>query len=233
MLVDSIMTTPVLAILPSTTVRQAACLMVAGRFGGLPVVSDAGTLLGMVSESDFLRRSRAVGEKKSPWWLEWFASVGKTAEDYVEIYERPVEQIMSRDVATIAKDATIDDLTDLMVRRRIKRVPVVEHGKVVGIVARADLLGGIARQIRTDDANTMEDDRIRADAMAALAGSKGDSFIRVRVKDGVVELHGLVFDEDARRSAHDAVEKVSGLASLRDEIVWVEPMAGRLVLPTT
>jgi CBS domain-containing protein len=230
MLVEQIMTTPVIAILPSMTVREAARLMVAARFGGLPVVSEAGTLVGMVSERDLLRRGRTFGERKSPWWLEWFASVGKTAEDYVEIYERPVEEIMTRGGVTIDRLANVDDVAEVMVKRQIKRVPVVDHGKVVGIVARADLLRGLARRMPPDEGIHSDDDRIQGDVEVALARELGGSFIRPRVQDGKIELRGVIFDEATRGKARAAAEGVAGPMAVRDEMVWVEPMAQRVVL---
>ncbi|WP_029075280.1 CBS domain-containing protein [Kaistia adipata] len=230
MLVESIMTTPVIAILPSMTVREAARLMVAARFGGLPVVSKDGTLVGMVSERDLLRRGRVAGERKSPWWLEWFASVGKTAEDYVEIYERPVEEVMSRNVVTIERQANVDDVADVMVQHQIKRVPVVHQGKVIGIVARTDLLRGLASRMPPDEGPHPDDERIQAEVEAALTRELGGSFVRPRVRDGNVELRGIIFDEGTRAAARAAVQGVAGLKTVTDELVWVEPMAGRVVL---
>lgn len=231
MFVETIMTTPVVAILESATVREAARLMVAGRLGGLPVVSQDGALQGMVSEGDFLRRNSLAPERKSPWWLEWFASTGKSAEDYAEIYERTVGEVMSRGVVTIGKDATVDDVAELMAKRLLKRIPVVDQGKVIGIVARVDLLKGLARRMPADYVAVTEDERLQAAVDAALVKSLGKSFVRSRVNAGVAELQGMVFNESTHTAALAAVQDVAGLKSVQDEIVWVEPMAERVVLP--
>lgn len=231
MLVDTIMTTPVVAVRPSMTVREAARLMVAGRFGGLPVVSESGGLIGMVSESDLLRRNPFAVERKSPWWLEWFSSTGKSAEDYAEIHKRSVGEVMSRDVVTIGQGSNLDDLADLMVRKQLKRVPVVKQGKVVGLVARVDLLKGLARRMPGDEAAISDDERIQADVDTAIASKVGSSFVKTRVKSDAIELRGIVFDENIRSAALAAARSVAGSRSIEDGIVWVEPMADRVVLP--
>lgn len=230
MLVDTIMTRPVVAVRPSMTVREAAHLMVAGRFGGLPVVSDDGRLVGMVSEGDLLRRNPSM-ERKSPWWLEWFSNPGKSAEDYTEIYERSVEEVMSRGVVTIDQGSNLDDLADLMVRRQVKRVPVVEQGKVVGLVARVDLLKGLARRMPGDERFISDEERMQADVEAAIVSQVGSSFVRPRVKSDAIELRGIIFDEKIRTAALAAARSVAGSKPVKDELVWVEPMADRLILP--
>jgi CBS domain-containing protein len=231
MLVDTIMTTPVVAIHPSMTVREAARLMVAGRFGGLPVVSEDGTLVGMVSEGDLLRRGKTVSERKSPWWLEWFASAGKSAEDYAEIYERSVGDVMSRDLVVVNKGDRLDDVADLMVGRQIKRLPVVENGKLVGLVARIDLLRGLSGRLPGDDRHVSPDAKLQAEIEAAITGELGRSFVRTRVEDGVIKLRGIVFNEKAHVTAVEAARRVAGSRSVEDGLVWVEPMADRVVLP--
>lgn len=231
MLVEEVMTAPIIGVGPTATVHEAARLMIAGRFGGLPVVKEDGTLVGMVSESDFLRRSVDQTERKSPWWLDWFTSTGKCADEYFEIYGRTVEEVMSPNVATIRKDDTVDHAVDVMVNRRVKRLPVVEGDKVVGIVARADLLRGISRALPADKRGASEDERIRHEIEAELSKRTGVRFVRARVESGVAHLGGIIFDESSRSTASDAAKKVGGVKSIQDELVWVEPMSNRVILP--
>lgn len=131
MLVDTVMTAPVVSVKPSASIAEAAKLMLSLRIIGLPVVKSDGTLLGIVSEGDMLRRTELGTERKRPWWLELVVSPGKIAHEYVHSHGRKVEQIMTTDVASIRRNAQLDEIVELMARRHIKRLPVVEDGKVV------------------------------------------------------------------------------------------------------
>lgn len=232
--VADIMTTPVISVEPSASIREAAALMLAHRISGLPVVRHDGTLIGVLTEGDFLRRGELGTQRKRSWWLELLVSPGKMADEYVQTHGRKVEEVMSYDVVTTSKDASLDDVVETMSRHRIKRLPVVEKGKVVGIVARSDLLRALARAQPSNDPAAVSDERIRADIEAELGGQKwsGHGLIHVNVKDGAVELSGAIFDERERRAIHVAAENVQGVKSVSDEIVWIEPMSGMIILPT-
>lgn len=84
MLVQAVMKAPVISVDPSTSVAEAAKLMLSLRISGLPVVQNDGTLVGMISEGDLLRRTELGTQRKRSWWLEFFASPGKVADEYVQ-----------------------------------------------------------------------------------------------------------------------------------------------------
>jgi CBS domain-containing protein len=233
MLVANIMTTPVISVEPSASIREAAALMLAHRISGLPVVKRDGTLIGMVTEGDFLRRGELGTERKRSWWLEIFVSPGKIADEYVHTHGRKVEEVMSDDVVTTYMNAPLEEVVETMSRHRVKRLPVVENGKVVGIVARSDLLRALARTQPSNDPVAVSDERIRTDIEAELAKQSwsGHGSIHVNVKNGAIELSGVIFDERERRAAYVAAENVAGVKSVSDEIVWVEPMSGMVILP--
>jgi len=234
MFVENIMTTPVISVEPSASIREAAALMLAHRISGLPVVKRDGTLVGMLTEGDFLRRGELGTEPKRSWWLELFVSPGKIADEYVHTHGRKVEEIMSDDVVTTRKAASLDEVVEAMSRHRVKRLPVVENGKVVGIVARSDLLRTLAHAQPTADPVVASDDRIRTDIEAELAKQSwsGHGSIHVNVKDGAVVLGGVILDDRERQAARVAAENVAGVKSVSDEIVWVEPMSGMVISPT-
>lgn len=233
MFVEAVMTTPVISIRPSTSVAEAARLMLAHRISGLPVVEGDGTLVGIVSEGDFLRRSELGTERKRSWWLEFLVSPGKVADEYVHAHGRKVEEVMTNGAVTISKGATLDEVVEMMSRRSIKRLPVVDNGKIVGIVARSDLLRPMARALSPGDTQATDDEQIRAAIQAELSGQSwgGGGLIRVHVDKGAVELTGTIFDERERRAAHVAAENVAGVKSVSDQLAWVEPMSGVVVLP--
>lgn len=233
MLVESIMTTPVISVEPSASIAAAARLMLGHRISGLPVVRRDGTLIGMVSEGDFLRRGELGTERKRPWWLEFLVGPGKVADEYVHAHGRKVEEVMATDVVTTRRDATLDDVVETMSRRRIKRLPVVENGKLVGIVARSDLLRAMADALPAADPIGADDERIRSDIVRELARqSWGGRMIHVHVDHGAVELSGAIFDERERQAAHVVVENVSGVTSISDQLAWIEPMSGTVIMPS-
>lgn len=233
MLAEAVMTTPVISIRPSTSVAEAARLMLAHRISGLPVVREDGTLAGMVSEGDFLRRSEIETERKRSWWLEFLVSPGRVADEYVHAHGRKVEEVMTKGAVTIGKGAALDEVVEMMVRHRVKRLPVVENGKIVGIVARSDLLRAMARALPRDSVQATNDEQIRAAIQEELSRQHwgGSGLIRVHVENGAVALTGTIFDERVRRAACVAAENVAGVKSVSDQLAWVEPMSGVVVLP--
>jgi CBS domain-containing protein len=233
MLVESIMTTPVISVEPSASIAAAARLMLGQRISGLPVVGSDGTLVGMVSEGDFLRRGELGTERKRSWWLEFLVGPGKVADEYVHAHGRKVAEVMATNVVTIGRDATLDDVVETMSRRRIKRLPVVENGKLVGIVSRSDLLRAMADALPAADPAGVDDERIRSDIVRELAKqSWGGRMIHVHVDHGAVELSGAIFDERERQAAHVVAENVSGVKSISDQLAWIEPMSGTVIMPS-
>ena len=113
-------------------------------FPGLPVVDADGRLVGLISEADFLHRAELGTTKRKPRWIEFLLGPGETAESYVLSHGRKVGELMTRDVVTVDASASLNEIVDLMERRRIKRVPVVSGGQLVGIISRSDLVRALA-----------------------------------------------------------------------------------------
>jgi len=231
MLVQDIMTSPAITTTTSCSVAEAAKLMLDNRISGLPVVDANGALVGVVSEGDFLRRSELNTERKRSWLLEWLTSSGKIAAEYVRTHGRRVEEVMTAQVSTIAPTASISDAVRLMERQDIKRLPVVENGRLVGIISRSDLLRALSRALPAA-ALSAGDAQIQAAIEAELAKQSWsrNGFIHCYVAGGVAELTGTIFDERERLAARVAVENVAGVTSVRDLLVWVDPYYG-IALP--
>ncbi|PDT04528.1 histidine kinase [Rhizobium chutanense] len=231
MRVETIMTSPAITVTASSSVAEAAKLMLDNRISGLPVVDANGTLVGIVSEGDFLRRSELNTERKRSWLLEWLASPGKIADDYVRTHGRRVEEVMTSPVSAIAPTAAISEAVGLMERRDIKRLPVVADGRLVGILARSDLLRALSQALPPISASAGD-----AEAQAAIEAELArqswsrNGFIHCHVANGVAELTGTIFDERERLAAKIAAENVPGVTSVRDLLVWVDPYYG-IALP--
>ncbi|MBB4237983.1 CBS domain-containing protein [Rhizobium esperanzae] len=231
MLVQTIMTAPAITVTASSSVAEAAKLMLDNRISGLPVVDANGTLVGIVSEGDFLRRSELNTERKRSWLLEWLASPGKIADEYVRTHGRRVEEVMTSPVSAIAPTAAISDAVRLMERQDIKRLPVVADGRLIGILARSDVLRALSQALPPTSAST-GDAEIQAAIEAELAKQSWsrNGFIHCHVANGVAELTGTIFDERERLAAKIAAENVPGVTSVRDLLVWVDPYYG-IALP--
>jgi CBS domain-containing protein len=94
-----------------------------------------------------MRQLGAEHESRRAWWLQMLAEGEDLAPDFLEYLKqekRTAADVMSREVVTVAPDAPVSEIVDLFAKHRIKRVPVVQEGKVVGIVSRADIIRAIA-----------------------------------------------------------------------------------------
>lgn len=235
MLVQEVMTFPVISIQPTATIGEAADIMLKHGVSGLPVTEADGTLVGIISEGDFLRRAELKTDSGTPpWWMEFFMVAGKAADDYIRTHSRTVADVMTRDVVTIAPGARLVDAVRLMEKHHIKRLPVVEGGRIRGLIARADLMRLIAKTFARRPLETVVDDetirRAVADEIARQTWS-GKGLIQVAVRDGVVNLSGTVYDDRARAAAKVAAENVPGVKTVNDRLEWIEPTSGMMVLP--
>src|ERR1051325_8226949 len=139
-----IMTTQVISVTPDTRIAEVAWLMLHHRISGLPVRNRDGAVVGMITEGDLLHRAE-TGPQRHASWLESLIAPGRLAQDYTNANARKVGEVMRTEVVTAAPQDPISDIVRLMERHRIKRVPVVENGRLVGIVSRANLVRALVR----------------------------------------------------------------------------------------
>jgi CBS domain-containing protein len=221
-----VMTRQVITILPDASILQAARLMLQNRISGLPVVDQQGHLVGMVTEGDFLRRAETGTGPLRPWWLEFLMSPGRLADEYVHTHGRKVAEVMSRSPHTLSEDATLEEVVRTMERKNIKRVPVTRHGKLVGIITRANLLHALAGVARIIPPVPAADAAIRDRILSEIDKLPWRPAVRVLVHDGNVDLSGTIVDEREREGIKVLVENVPGVRAIHDHIVWVEPQSG-------
>ena len=232
MLAQDIMTASVITISPTASIGDAANLMLAHHISGLPVTTVNGTLVGMITEGDFLRRQELGTERKRSGWLEFFLSPGKAADEYVLSHGRKVEEVMSVNVAFIHPNATLDEIVTQMIDRKVKRLPVVADDKIIGIVSRSDLLRALSGKLPSG-AVARSDLALRDAIIAELSRQSWNAHgsIRVEVAGGVATLSGVIFDERERLAARVAVENVTGVKDVIDELTWVDTMSGMTLPP--
>jgi CBS domain-containing protein len=142
-----VMTDAVVSVSPDATASQVSRLLLDNGISAVPVVDSDGAPLGMVSEGDLIGRSEAAREARRDWWLELLAE-GETlnAEFMASLRtpERTVRDLMSAPVVTVGEETEVGEIARLLAANRIKRVPVVRDGRIIGIVSRADLLRTLA-----------------------------------------------------------------------------------------
>jgi CBS domain-containing protein len=217
-----VMTTNVVTATASQSVQEVADLLLANRISAVPVVSEAGELLGIVSEGAFIRRAETGTERRGSWWLE-LLSAARTADDYVKANSRQASDVMTPGVVTVGPEAPLSEIADLMERKRIKRLPVVERGRLVGIVSRANLLQALASlRDKLGVAAARGDAEIRRDILRRIqAEAWKPRALNVIVHDGTVELWGFAASAMQKKAARIAAETTPGVKAVNDNIVMI------------
>ena len=219
-----VMARSVVTVDPGAPLADAIRLMLDRKISGLPVV-DGGALAGILTEGDLLRRAETGTERRRPRWLEFLRGPGKQAEDYVHAHGRKVEEIMTRQVATVGEDAPLEEVVGLMEKKRVRRVPVVANGQLKGIVSRADLLRALYTELDQDAPAPAGDTAIREQIVEELRRRNWNARTQVSVvvSDGVVHLKGFIYDPRERDAMRVAAENVGGVKEVRDDIDYLDP----------
>ena len=226
-----VMTRKVVSIDPDSTVLQAARLMLQHRISGLPVIDKEGNLVGVLSEGDFLRRQETHTERRRSRWLEFLMGPGKMASEYTHSHGRKVSEVMTIDVQKVDESTPVEDVVELMERRRIKRVPVMCGSELVGIITRSNLMRAMVGMVRSAPPVSESDAAIRDQLLAVIQKETWApaAMIDVVVHDGVVELWGSILDERQREALTVAAENIPGVKGVKDYLSWIEPTSGMVI----
>jgi CBS domain-containing protein len=228
---SDVMTRTILSVRPDATVAYAIRTMLDRRISGLPVIDENGRLVGILTEGDLIRRGETGTERRRPRWLEILMGPGRLAGEYVRTHGRKVGEVMTRDPVSVTPDTPLKDVVELMERRRIKRLPVLDRDVPVGVLSRADLLRAVLGVLAEEPTPATSDAEIRERILAELAKAAWvpRDGLAITVQDGVVDLNGVILDEKERAALRVAVENVPGVRAVEDHLVWVEPVSGTII----
>jgi CBS domain-containing protein len=214
-----IMTRDVVTVTQSTSIAEIATLLVRNKISAVPVMSDDNRIAGIVSESDLMHRDE-TGTDHPKWWLELFLSADGRARDYVKSHGLKAENVMTRTVISVSEDADVANIADILESHRIRRVPVLRDGNLVGIISRSDFVRALAhvdagaRDIKRNDATLQkaiyEQVQYQPWINAAL--------LSFTVKDGVADLRGFVDSDDQRQALQVLVEGVRGVQKVNNNV---------------
>ena len=222
-----IMTRDVITVTPRTTIQDAANIMLRSHISGLPVLDASGRLVGIVSESDFLRRSEIGTGRKRPSWLQFILGPGKLASEFVRERGRKVEDVMTPDPITVSEDTPLEDLVRLMEKNDIKRLPVMSGRTLKGIVTRSNLLQAVASMAHEIPDPTADDDHIRDRIIRTVNQTDWRPIgFDVTVRNGIVHLHGIITTDQARQATIVAAENTAGVKKVHDHLCFVDTYSG-------
>jgi CBS domain-containing protein len=216
-----VMVSPVITVSENDTVRDVARILIAKRISAVPVVDQAGRLVGIVSEADLMHRAEAGTERPTSWWLSLISGDRAIAAEYVQSHAMGVKDVMTKEVHTALPETPLYEIADLLEEFHIKRVPIVnKDGDLVGIVSRANIVQAVASAgpaLKIGLTDSMIRDRL-------LAELKEQSWshvhkLNVTVTNGVVDLWGFTQSETERQAIRVVAESIPGVTAVDDHLM--------------
>jgi len=221
---SDVMVRKVVTIGPDDDVAAAVRLLVDHDISALPVVDAENHVLGVLSEGDLLHREEDDTLRRRPWWVEALTPSGTLALDYAKSHGRRVAEVMSDKVISASEETPLSEIANILEKNRIKRVPILKDGKLVGIVSRSNLLQALASAEAAfqPPAKDAEADReIRNAILTQLAEQPWTDFgeRNILVSDKVVHLWGLVGSPEEHKALLALAEGIPGVRKISDEMI--------------
>jgi CBS domain-containing protein len=208
------MTSPVITATPETTLLEIVELMLRHHISGVPIVDKDQALVGLVSEGDLVRRKEIGAEQKHSWWLSMFGNAAVLADEFVKSHGVTAKEVMTNKVITADEETPLWEIAETLEKEKIKRLPIVHHGRVVGIVSRANLMQALTLQKNEIlDQPSREDNAIRQELLQLLKNETWAdlSHVNVMVSDGTVHLWGSVRSDSQRQALTVAAKGIAGV----------------------
>ena len=213
LMVRDLMTPEVVSVRPELPLKEAARMMVDHAYSGLPVVDEAGHVLGVLSEADLILKEGGFEAVHHRRLARLFGDRQEAVEQVAKIEAVTVAEAMTSPALTIEPDRPVHEAARLMIEQRVSRLPVVEDGVIVGIISRDDV---IRSYLRTDEeiARTIREEVL-------LKGMWIDpATIEVRVEEGLVRLVGNVDRRSTAEILQHLVSRVEGVMGVEAILTW-------------
>jgi CBS domain-containing protein len=226
-----VMTRPVITVPADATVYAAAEILLGSGVSAAPVVDADGKMIGIVSEADLMNRPEIGTIPAKSWLQRLLTDNALLARDYIRSHSHHVADVMTKVVITADEHTDLREIANLMQRHRVRRIPIVRDGTVVGIVSRANLLQGLLSREPFPVEGSVSDEHIRTGVAAELArqGWTSGQTSNVVVDKGVVHLWGYVEATSLKRAMGIAAENFPGVRRVVNNLT-VLPAEARLGL---
>jgi len=215
------MTNTVITVGPDRPLKEIAQLLIKHRISAVPVINEDKKLMGIVSEGDLVHRIRGDHELPRSWWLSLIGDLNDIPKEFIRTHGKTAKDVMTQEVITATPFTSIAELSEMLETNKIKRVPIVESGKLIGIVSRANIIQGLVAQ--DDDSLpkvAKSDQEIRKILLEEFLQHEwaSNATVNVVVKNGVVQFWGLVSSEDAKDALRIAAEKIPGVKEVKENL---------------
>lgn len=208
MRISELMTTDVITVGPDTSLKEAARRMLEAGVSGLPVTDADENLVGIITEADFVASEADRRVQKRAGLLRFF-----TGQHDLPDHELKVGDVMTTELIVISPDEDHADAARLMERERVKRLPVVDSGKLVGLVSRTDMLRAFTRP----DQEII--DEIKEHVMREVLWIDPRR-VTVESVDGNIVLRGKLETRTDANLLIELTKRLDGVASVADQLDW-------------
>lgn len=225
MRVADVMSERVFKVRPETTVAEVAQLLVERQISAVPVVDAEDRVIGIITERDLMRRVEIGTVPPPAGEAAGFAERTSRAAAYVKAHGTTAGEIMTPKVLTVTKETPLLDVADLMEKWRIKRVPVVEADRLVGIISRLDLVRALCIQNLNESRTPLSDDEIAAKLQAEIdrEGWQLGPDSKIVVFEGIVHLFGSITSVQETNALLAAAKALPGVREVQNHLQIAEP----------
>lgn len=210
--VRDVMTTSVVSVKPSTTLRDVAKLLIEHQVSGVPVVADQ-AVVGVVSEADFLIKEQGRSAVPRRHFARLLGESTESRAQLAKLAATTAGEAMTAPAITVRPTSSTNEAARMMTAQRVNRLPVVDEGRLIGIVTRADLVRAF---VRTDEELQAT---IRDEVLLHILWLDPAQF-DVQVKDGVANIGGRVERRSTAEMVEQAVGMVPGVMDVRSSVHW-------------
>jgi CBS domain-containing protein len=221
LLARDLMTKEMVMVPADMPVTSLAQLLAEQSISAVPVTDAQGGLLGLVTEADLLRRLAGREDPTVGFLAGLFSNTDARAARYARTHGCEARDIMTTELVTVGPDTTAAHCASLMEKHRIKRLPVLQDGKLAGIVSRSDLLKAVLEPpAKIGTPGEQEDARIRTALKAEMRAQPWvpELYVFAEVAAGVVTLHGFVKSDEVRRGLRVLASRIEGVRQVEDKL---------------